>query len=124
MQYRPTKPWRVLPSTGPLRIYCYGEFLRGLSAQINFNGSLQFIKFPETERYTFEAIILLSVLANYHKSEAAKLNPYLLRMKETDDEDFMRKICWASNFAAETAIKSVLVPDKLQRVSNILMLQS
>lgn len=84
----------------------------------------QFIKFPETERYTFEAIILLSVLANYHKSEAAKLNPYLLRMKETDDEDFMRKICWASKFAAETAIKSVLVPDKLQRVSNILMLQS
>ena len=78
---------------------------------INSNGFIQFIKSPKTERYTFEAIILLSVLANYHKSEAAKLNPYLLRMKETDDDDLMRKICWASDFAAEMAIKSVLICD-------------
>ena len=82
-----------------------------ITRNINSNGVLQFIKSPKTERFTFEAIILLGVLANYHKSEAAKLNPYLLHMKGTDDEELMRKVCWASNFAAETVIKSVFISD-------------
>jgi len=64
------------------------------------------IKSPDTERFTFEAILLLSILANFHKSDAAKLNPYLLRIKETDDKDLMRKICWASNYAADAAVKA------------------
>ena len=34
------------------------------------------------EQYTFEAILLLAILANYHKSDAAKLNPYLKRTRE------------------------------------------
>jgi hypothetical protein len=68
------------------------------------------IKSPDTERFTFEAILLLSILANFHKSDAAKLNPYLLRIKETDDKDLMRKICWASNYAADAAVKFVTSP--------------
>jgi len=67
----------------------------------------QLIKSPDTERFTFEAVLLLSLLANFHKSDAAKLNPYLVRIKETKDKDLMRKICWASNYAIDAAVKFV-----------------
>lgn len=66
---------------------------------------VQFILSPDTEQYTFEAILLLAVLANFHKSDAAKLNPYLLKMKRTQDKELMRKICWASNFGLDAAVK-------------------
>lgn len=59
------------------------------------------------EEYTFEATLFLAILANYHKSDAAKLNPYLKRIKESADGEFMRKLCWASNFALNSSIKSV-----------------
>lgn len=66
---------------------------------------LQLVKSAEMEQYTFEAILFLAILANYHKSDAAKLNPYLKRIRETTDTDFMGKLCWASNFALGTSIK-------------------
>ncbi|KAL0579454.1 hypothetical protein V5O48_002560 [Marasmius crinis-equi] len=65
-----------------------------------------FMKAPETERYTFEAVLLLAILANFHKSDAAKLNPYLQQIRDTDDAKLMRKICWAANFALDTAVKA------------------
>ena len=52
--------------------------------------------------------MLLALLANFHKSEAAKLNPYLKCMRETQDERLMRKICWASNFATDAVVKYAL----------------
>ncbi len=67
------------------------------------------VKSPETEQFTFEAVLFLAILANYHKSDAARLNPYLKRIRECTDGDFMRKLCWASNFALQTAIKCVLI---------------
>lgn len=67
--------------------------------------TLKLVKSPEMEQYTFEAILFLAILANYHKSDAAKLNPYLKRIRETTDTDFMEKLCWASNFALGTSIK-------------------
>ncbi|KAJ7361563.1 hypothetical protein DFH08DRAFT_844550 [Mycena albidolilacea] len=68
-----------------------------------FPSIVAFIKAPETEVFTFEAILLLSLLANFHKS---KQNPYIQRIQETDDKDLMRKICWASNFALDAAVKA------------------
>ncbi|KAJ6621181.1 hypothetical protein B0H10DRAFT_1020010 [Mycena sp. CBHHK59/15] len=68
-----------------------------------FPSIASFIKDPETEQFTFEAVLLLSVLANFHKS---KQNPYIQRIKESDDKDLMRKICWASNFALDAAVKA------------------
>ena len=65
------------------------------------------MKSPDTERFTFEAVILLSLLANFHKSDAAKLNPYLLHIQTTTDMEFMRKLCWATNFACDTAVRCV-----------------
>ncbi|KAF5368476.1 hypothetical protein D9758_002263 [Tetrapyrgos nigripes] len=65
-----------------------------------------FIKSPETDQYTFEAVLLLAILANFHKSDAAKLNPYLKRIRETNDRDLMGKICWASNFALDATVKA------------------
>ncbi|KAI0715416.1 hypothetical protein C8Q76DRAFT_618158 [Earliella scabrosa] len=61
---------------------------------------------PDTEQFTFEAVLLLALLANFHKSDAAKLNPYLRRIRETEDEDFMRMTCWAANFAASAVVKA------------------
>ncbi|CDO72963.1 hypothetical protein BN946_scf185007.g17 [Trametes cinnabarina] len=61
---------------------------------------------PDTEQFTFEAALLLALLANFHKSDAAKLNPYLRRIRETTDEDMMRKLCWATNFAAAAVVKA------------------
>ncbi|KAI4528315.1 DUF1741-domain-containing protein [Schizophyllum commune Loenen D] len=59
---------------------------------------------PETEQFTFEAALLFAILANYHKSDAATLNPYNQSLKNTKDRKLMEKICWASNFALNTAI--------------------
>ncbi|KAJ7103351.1 hypothetical protein B0H15DRAFT_811913 [Mycena belliarum] len=68
-----------------------------------FPSIVSFIKAPETETFTFEAILLLSVLANFHKS---KQNPYIQRIQEVDDKILMRKICWASNFALDAVVKA------------------
>jgi hypothetical protein len=46
----------------------------------------QFVKSPDTEHYTFEAVLLLAILANFHKSDAAKLNPYLKCIQDTQDK--------------------------------------
>lgn len=62
---------------------------------------------PDTEQFTFEAILLLALLANFHKSDAAKLNPYLRRIQESEDGDFMRMICWSANFAVSAVVKYV-----------------
>ncbi|EEB97460.1 hypothetical protein MPER_03219 [Moniliophthora perniciosa FA553] len=64
------------------------------------------MKTAETEQYSFEAVLLLAILANFHKSDAGKLNPYLQRIKVTEDPELMRKICWAAGFALETAVKA------------------
>ncbi|KAI1789820.1 hypothetical protein LXA43DRAFT_1019739 [Ganoderma leucocontextum] len=61
---------------------------------------------PDTEQFTFEAVLLLALLANFHKSDAAKLNPYLRCIRETEDEGFMRMTCWAANFAASAVVKA------------------
>ncbi|KIJ66287.1 hypothetical protein HYDPIDRAFT_174431 [Hydnomerulius pinastri MD-312] len=61
---------------------------------------------PSTERFTFEATLLLSLLANFHKSDAAKLNPYLQRIRDTNDTELMRKICWAGGFACDAGVKA------------------
>ena len=67
----------------------------------------QIVTSSETEQFTFEAAVLLALLANFHKSEAARLNPHLKCMRESQDERLMRKICWASNFAADAVVKCV-----------------
>ncbi|KAF5384911.1 hypothetical protein D9615_001292 [Tricholomella constricta] len=70
-------------------------------------------------QFTFEAALLLAVLANFHKSDAAKLNPYLKCIKETRDEDLMRKICWAANFALTAAINGfIMVGRAYQTISD------
>ncbi|KJA25899.1 hypothetical protein HYPSUDRAFT_64622 [Hypholoma sublateritium FD-334 SS-4] len=74
-----------------------------------FPSIVSFVKNPSTEQYAFEAVMLLSILANYHKTDAAKLNPYLKLIRESSDGDFMRKICWASNFTLGTSIKAYQV---------------
>ncbi|KAI0734702.1 hypothetical protein C8Q72DRAFT_770467 [Fomitopsis betulina] len=71
-----------------------------------FPSIVTIITSPETEQFTFEAAVLLALLANFHKSEAAKLNPYLKCMRETQDEKLMHKLCWASNFAVDAVVKA------------------
>jgi hypothetical protein len=73
-----------------------------------FPALVNLVKSPDTERYTFEATLLLSFLANFHRSDAAKLNPYLQHIRDTGDIQLMRKICWAANFACDAAVRYAL----------------
>jgi hypothetical protein len=58
------------------------------------------IKGQETGKFTFEALLLLALLPNLHKSDAAKLNPSLRHIGEITDVEVLRKACWAAEFAA------------------------
>lgn len=66
---------------------------------------VMFIKTPETTPFTFEAVLLLSVLLNYHKSDAANLNPYLKRVRGSVDHTLLSKVSWALGYAFETSVK-------------------
>jgi len=63
------------------------------------------IKSPDTTAFTFEATLLLSLLANFHRAEAANLNSYLRQIRESTDQGLFEKICWAIDFAFDTATK-------------------
>ena len=65
----------------------------------------QIILGTDTQRYTFEAIILLALLANFHKSNAAHQNPYVAQIKQTASWDLLQGIAWAANFAVEAVVK-------------------
>ena len=75
---------------------------------IQFKFSRQFIKNPETEQFTFEAVLFLAILANFHKSDAAKLNPYMQSIMATSDQLLLERICRAANFSIDAAVKFVL----------------
>ncbi|KAH9004073.1 hypothetical protein EDB86DRAFT_2886537 [Lactarius hatsudake] len=64
------------------------------------------IRGPETGRFTFEALLLLALLSNFHKSDAAKLNPFLRHIGEITDVDVLRRACWATEFTAAATIKA------------------
>ncbi|KAH9049384.1 hypothetical protein EDB84DRAFT_1453716, partial [Lactarius hengduanensis] len=51
------------------------------------------IRGPETGGFTFEALLLLALLSNFHKSDAARLNPF-------------PPACWATEFTAAATIKA------------------
>ena len=69
--------------------------------------SQKIIKSPETQTFTFEASLLLSIVANFHRTDAAKLNPYLRSMKETEDREMLKSLCYSVNFTMDTVIKYV-----------------
>ncbi|KAI9512521.1 hypothetical protein F5148DRAFT_973492 [Russula earlei] len=71
-----------------------------------FPAILSMIRGPETGRFTFEAMLLLALLSNFHKSDASKLNPFLRHIGEIADAEALRKVCWAAEFAAATAVKA------------------
>jgi hypothetical protein len=65
----------------------------------------QIIKSQSTQAFTFEASLLLSVLANFHRSDAAKLNPYLNALQEVEDREMLRGICWSAGYAVEGVVR-------------------
>ncbi|KAG6897115.1 hypothetical protein C0992_003969 [Termitomyces sp. T32_za158] len=70
-----------------------------------FSSLTALIKSCDTERIISEAALLLAILANFHKSDAGRLNPYVKRMRSTQDVDLMRKVCWAINKELMTSIR-------------------
>jgi hypothetical protein len=78
-----------------------------LCIHLIINTFMKLVKSPETEQFAFDTVLFLAILANYHKSDAAKLNPYLKRIRNSSDGDFMRQLSRASNSAVQTAIKYV-----------------
>ncbi|TFK56653.1 DUF1741-domain-containing protein [Heliocybe sulcata] len=65
-----------------------------------------FLKHQDTRQFSFEAALLICLLANFHRSDSAKLNPYVHRIRETVDVDVMRSISKACTFAAERSTKT------------------
>ncbi|KAI0257195.1 hypothetical protein BJV78DRAFT_1160862 [Lactifluus subvellereus] len=64
------------------------------------------IRGRETGRFTFEALLLLALLSNFHKSDAAKLNPFLHQIGEITDVEVLRKVCWAAEYAAAATVRA------------------
>ncbi|KAJ3984581.1 hypothetical protein F5890DRAFT_1460981 [Lentinula detonsa] len=58
------------------------------------------------KQFSFEAALLLSILANFHRSDASELNLYLKRIKTAEDRDIMHKICWATAFALDACVRA------------------
>ncbi|KAH9982834.1 hypothetical protein BGW80DRAFT_47909 [Lactifluus volemus] len=67
-----------------------------------FPAIISIIRGRETGRFTFEALLLLALLSNFHKSDAAKMNPFLHQIKEITDVEVLRKVCWNAGYAAAT----------------------
>ncbi|KAI0308151.1 hypothetical protein B0F90DRAFT_1807431 [Multifurca ochricompacta] len=65
---------------------------------------ISIIRGRETGRFTFEALLLLALLSNFHKSDAAKLNPFLHHIGQITDVEVLRKVCWAAEFTATTTV--------------------
>lgn len=66
---------------------------------------LQFIQSTGTDAFALEAAVFLAILANYHKSDAAKMNPYLKRIKDCGDEQAMRNIRHATQDAMNEVVR-------------------
>jgi hypothetical protein len=66
---------------------------------------IQYVRSQEPGVQVLDAALFLAILANYHKSDAARMNPYLKRMKELEDEEVMRKICRATVPSLEAAAR-------------------
>ncbi|QRW12285.1 hypothetical protein RhiLY_11284 [Ceratobasidium sp. AG-Ba] len=64
------------------------------------------IRSPSTARYSFEALLLLSLLANYHRVDAASLNPYLKHIKEAHDDVLMQRLLWVARFAFTRSVQA------------------
>ena len=102
-----------LISSAPVHIYCAGIFSQlsfplvcfFLSVIVKLISDIQMIRGPVTGRFTFEALLLLTLLSNFHKSDAAKLNPFLRHIGELADVEALRKVCWAAEFAAATTAR-------------------
>ena len=67
--------------------------------------SSQTILGPDTRKHTFEAMLLLALLANFHKSDAAHQNPYLAQIKQTQSRDLLRMIASAADLTVEAVVK-------------------
>ncbi|CAE7224915.1 unnamed protein product [Rhizoctonia solani] len=76
----------------------FGQLSPGayLLAQDMFPAIVSLIRSPTTTRYSFEAFLLIAVLANYHRADAASLNPYLKHIQETGDVTLMHGLLWVT----------------------------
>jgi hypothetical protein len=50
-------------------------------------------------------MLLLALLANFHKTDAPHQNPYIAQIKQTQSRDLLRMIAWAANLAVEAVVK-------------------
>ncbi|KAH7334502.1 hypothetical protein B0J17DRAFT_673643 [Rhizoctonia solani] len=85
----------------------FGQLSPGtyLLAQDMFPAIVSLIRSPTTTRYSFEAFLLLVVLANYHRADAASLNPYLKHIQETEDVVLMHGLLWVTRYACARSVK-------------------
>ncbi|CAE6449404.1 unnamed protein product [Rhizoctonia solani] len=93
----------------------FGQLSPGayLLAQDMFPAIVSLIRSPTTTRYSFEAFLLLAILANYHRTDAASLNPYLKHIQETGDVTLMHGLLWVTRYACARSVKYDYYPPAL-----------
>ncbi|KAF8711829.1 O-Glycosyl hydrolase family 30, partial [Rhizoctonia solani] len=86
----------------------FGQLSPGayLLAQDMFPAIVSLIRSPTTTWYSFEAFLLLAILANYHRADAASLNPYLKHIQETDDTVLIHGLLWVTRYACSRSVKA------------------
>ena len=86
---------------------CEDNIYLSSSGHSGYVNPYQIIKSQATQSFTFEASLLLSVLANFHRSDAAKLNPYLHALEQVEDRELLRGICRSAAYAIEGVVRFV-----------------
>lgn len=63
------------------------------------------MKGTETQAFAFEAALLLAIISNFHRTDAAKLNPCLRSVKEVEDRELLKSVCYAANYTMDSVLK-------------------
>lgn len=75
----------------------YGDLTNSFMSKI--------IKDPATQAFAFEAALLSAIISNFHRTDAAKLNPCLRSVKEVEDREMLKCICFTANYTMDSVIK-------------------
>ncbi|EJD51924.1 hypothetical protein AURDEDRAFT_82848 [Auricularia subglabra TFB-10046 SS5] len=66
---------------------------------------LSILRTSQSASYSAECALFLTLLANYHKSDAATLNPFLKGIKEVSDDAALAQICVSVQVICASSVK-------------------
>lgn len=85
----------------PITLSVRGSPLRHLQRRM----LLQTLRTSRSATYSAECALFLTFLCNYHKSDAATLNPFLKGLKETQDAAAYAQMCICIQVICASTVK-------------------